>query len=366
MFSSTRIVLVAFTILAIVVGCGKEVDEDTYNKAQAEKMEVKATNATIFEGEKHFANLKQLSFGGQNAEAYFSADGSKISFQSTRNALECDAIFTMNSDGSVVTMVSSGKGTTTCSFLSPDGKSIIYASTHLGGTECPPRPDMSRGYVWPIYATFDIFKGNTDGSDLVRLTDTYGYDAEGVYSPDGKKILFTSLRSGDLDLWMMNPDGSDPEQLTNEIGYDGGGFFSYDNKWICWRASRPTGDALKEYKSLLQDNLVKPSKLEIYIMSLKDREPIKLTDNGAANFCPYFHPDGQRIIFASNVNDPKGRNFDIYLMNIETKEIEQITYNDTFDAFPMFSHDGKKLVFASNRNGTVEGETNIFIADWVD
>lgn len=366
MFRIAKLSPLFFIITVTVVSCGKEVDDDTYNKVQAEKMEVKEANATIFEGEKHFANLKQLTFGGENAEAYFSYDGSKLSLQSKRNALECDAIFTMNSDGSNVTLVSSGKGTTTCSFLSPDGQSLIYASTHLGGAECPPRPDYSRGYVWPIYATFDIFKANSDGSDLVRLTDTYGYDAEDVYSPDGKKILFTSVRSGDLELWMMNPDGTNPEQLTNEPGYDGGGFFSFDNKWICWRASRPSGEALKEYKALLQENLVKPTKLEIYIMSVKERKPIKLTDNGAANFAPYFHPDGKRIIFASNVNDPKGRNFDLYMVDIATKQVEQITFNDSFDAFPMFSHDGKKLVFASNRNGTVEGETNIFIADWVD
>jgi len=353
-------------LIDLSIGCGKKVDEDTFKKAQAEDIEVKATTATIFDGERHFVDLKQLTFGGQNAEAYFSSDGNKLSFQSTRNALECDAIFTMNSDGSNVTLVSSGKGRTTCGFISPNGNSIIYASTHLGGAECPQPPDMSRGYVWAIYPTFDIFKADADGRILQRLTDSYGYDAECVYSPDGSKILFTSLRSGDLELYMMNPDGTNPEQLTKEPGYDGGGFFSYDGEWIVWRASRPKGEDLKEYKALLRENLVKPSKLDIYIMNLTDKRAIQLTNNNAANFAPYFHPDGDRIIYASNVADPQGRNFDLYIIEIATKTIERVTYNETFDAFPMFTHDGKKLVFASNRNGAEKGETNIFIADWVD
>lgn len=352
--------------LFITIGCGKKVDEDTFKKAQSEGLEVKAATATTFDGEKHFSDLKQLTFGGQNAEAYFNADGGKISFQSTRNALECDAIFTMNSDGSNVTLVSSGKGRTTCSFISPDGNNIIYASTHLGGAECPPSPDMSRGYVWALYPSYDIFKADPDGRNLQRLTDTYGYDAECVFSPDGSKILFTSLRSGDLELWTMNPDGTNLEQMTHEPGYDGGGFFSYDGEWIVWRASRPKGEDLKEYKVLLRQNLVKPSKLDIYVMNLVDKRVEQLTNNNAANFGPYFHPDGERIIYASNVADPQGRNFDLYMIEIATKTIERITFNETFDAFPMFTNDGKKLVFASNRNGTERGETNIFIADWVD
>ncbi len=353
-------------LVALAIGCGKKVDDDTFKKAQAENVEVKATTATVFDGERHFADLKQLTFGGQNAEAYFSSDGQKISFQSTRNALECDAIFTMNTDGSNTTLVSSGKGTTTCSFISPDGNSIIYASTHIAGAECPPRPDMSRGYVWPLYPTFDIFKADADGRNLHRLTDSYGYDAECVYSPDGTKILYTSLRSGDLELWMMNSDGTGAEQITKETGYDGGGFFSYDGEWIVWRASRPKGEDLKEYKTLLSENLVKPSRLDIYVMNLADKRVIQLTNNNAANFAPYFHPDGNRIIYASNVADPQGRNFDLYIIDIATKTIERVTFNETFDAFPMFSNDGKKLVFASNRNGVEKGETNIFIADWVD
>ena len=362
-----RLLLTILTIIIIIAaGCGEKVDEATFKKAQAEKLAQKKSNATIFDGEKHFANIRQITFGGQNAEAYFSRDGSRLIFQSTRDGLSCDAIFTINADGSEPKMVSSGKGTTSCGFIAPDDSYIIYASTHLNQADCPPKPDMSRGYVWGVYASFDIFKADPDGGNLVRLTETDGYDAEGVISPQGDKILFTSMRTGDLELFMMDIDGKNVEQLTDQAGYDGGGFFSYDGKSIVWRASRPEGHALKEYQTLLKENLIRPGKLEIFMMNLKDRKPIQLTDNGAANFGPYFHPNGRKIIFSSNLSDPKGRNFDLYLVDVSTKEIERITYNETFDAFPMFSHDGQKLAFASNRDNKEKGETNIFIADWVD
>jgi Tol biopolymer transport system component len=346
--------------VALLAGCVKEVE-----KTAAAKVEPQAA-PTMFEGEIHITNLKQLTFGGENAEAYFSHDASELIFQSTRDSLTCDAIFRMNSDGSNVRQISSGKGVTTCSFIAPDGKSIIYASTHLAGDVCPPKPDMSRGYTWPLFDSYDIFSADPDGSNLVQLTKTEGYDAEAVYSPQGDKIIFTSVRDGDLDLYLMNPDGSGVERLTNEIGYDGGAFFSLDGKSICWRASRPGGEVLTDYLALLADGLIRPSKLEIYVMNLEDREPIQLTSNGAANFGPYFHPDGKRVMFVSNLADPNGRNFDLFMVDIATKKIEQITFGDSFDGFPMFSHDGKKLVFASNRDGKVRGETNVFIADWVD
>jgi Tol biopolymer transport system component len=352
-------------LLTLTSGCIKKVDKDTADKSSADTTRPVATEATIFDGERHLTNLRQLTFGGQNAEAYFSYDATQLIFQSTRDDLKCDAIFMMDADGSNVRMVSSGKGVTTCAFIAPDGKSIIYASTHLAGDDCPPKPDMSQGYVWALYDSYDIFKADPDGSNLVRLTDTPGYDAECVFSPQGDKILFTSVRTGDLELFMMDPDGSNVEQLTFEPGYDGGGFFSLDGRWICWRASRPTGKELEDYRALLKRGLVRPGSLEIYVMNLSDRKPIQLTDNGAANFAPYFHPDGKHIIFSSNMQDPKGRDFDLYLINIETREIERVTYNPTFDGFPMFSHDGTKLVFASNRNNKKPHETNIFIADWV-
>ena len=357
---------VIFIVVSLfLIGCVNEKAETLVSEKKPVVSEKRA-EVTVFEGETHFKNIRQLTFGGENAEAYFSYNADKLIFQSTRDGLECDAIFTMNVDGTNVTMVSSGKGATTCSFIAPDYKSIIYASTHLEGDKCPPKPDMSRGYVWALYKSYDIFKADPDGSNLVRLTDTPGYDAEGVYSPKGDKIIFTSVRTGDLELFTMNPDGSNVEQLTDIPGYDGGAFFSLDGEWICWRASRPQGEELTDYVSLLKNGLIRPSKLEIYIMNLTDRKPIQLTNNGAANFGPYFHPSGEKVIFVSNVEDPKKRNFDLYMVNVKTKEVERLTYNPTFDGFPMFSHDGKKLVFASNRNNSRPHETNMFIADWVD
>lgn len=348
--------ILILSALLLVVGCGK--------KEETKTEPVKAV--TIVEGEKHFSNTKQLTFGGQNAEAYFSYDASELILQSTIDERECDAIYRMNSDGSDFRMVSSGKGVTTCSYIAPDGKSIIYASTHLGGDVCPPKPDMSRGYVWPLYKTYDIFSADPDGSNIRQLTSTEGYDAEAVYSPKGDKIIFTSVRSGDLELYIMNPDGSDVEQITDLPGYDGGAFFSIDGESIVWRASRPEGDDLKAYQELLADGFIKPSKLEIFTMNLKDRKIIQLTNNGKANFGPYMHPNNKTIIFCSNMDAPKGRNFDLYTVDIDTKEVERITYNETFDGFPMFSHDGKKLVFASNRDNKERGETNVFITDWVE
>jgi Tol biopolymer transport system component len=317
-----------------------------------------------YPGEGHLVNLRQLTFGGQNAEAYFSHDGRELIFQSTRGELHCDAIFRMQADGSRVRQVSSGKGVSTCAFIAPDDRSIIYASTHLEHTQCPPRPDHSHGYVWPLYSAYDIFTAGPGGEDPVALTDTEGYDAEAVYSPRGDKIVFTSLRSGDLELYLMNPDGSGVEQLTRTAGYDGGAFFSLDGNWIVWRASRPDGQALEAYRALLAEGLIRPGKLELFIMNLEERKPIQITANGAANFGPYWHPDGRHIIFSSNMHDPKGRNFDLYLIDVETRAIERVTRYEGFDGFPMFSHDGKQLVFASNRFGKVKGETNVFIADW--
>ncbi|MDF1544637.1 MAG: hypothetical protein P1R58_05995 [bacterium] len=348
--------------LLMVCGCIKKAEDN--KDSQTDSLST-AQAPTIFEGEKHFTNLKQLTFGGQNAEAYFSYDGSELIFQAMTGKMECDAIFRMNADGSNVRPISNGKGATTCSFISPDGQKVVYASTHLAGEECPPRPDMSQGYVWALYESYDIFQADPDGSNIVRLTDTEGYDAEAVYSPMGDKIIFTSVRSGDLELWIMDPDGTNLKQITDMPGYDGGAFFSLDGKSICWRASRPEGDELADYQRLLGQGLIRPSKLEIYIMNLDDMKPIQLTNNSAANFGPYFSPDQSRVIFCSNMDDPTKRNFDLYLVNVETKEIERVTYNETFDGFPMFSHDGKKFVFASNRNNNKKGETNIFIADWV-
>ena len=317
--------------------------------------------------EKHLRNIRQLTFGGENAEAYFSADGKKLIFQSTRDGRGCDQIYTMNTDGSDVRMVSTGKGRTTCSYFFPNGKRIIYSSTHLASPDCPPKPDYSRGYVWAIYAGYDVFSAAPDGSDLKQITTTPGYDAESVISPNGKRIAFTSMRDGDLDIYTMDLDGKNVKRLTNEIGYDGGPFWSYDSQWIVFRAYHPkTEKEVAEYRALLKENLIHPTTLEIWVMKADGSGKRQITNNSKANFAPYFFPDGKRVIFASNMADPKGRDFDLYAINVDGTGLERITFNPTFDGFPMFSPDGKKLVFASNRNDKIQGETNVFIADWVE
>ncbi len=320
-----------------------------------------------FAGERHLENIRQLTSGGQNAEAYFSADGRSLIFQSTRDQYQCDQIFTMRIDGSDLRLVSTGRGSTTCGFFFPSTDRILYSSTHLGGDDCPPRPDYSRGYVWALYPTYDIFTADLDGSNLQRLTDAWGYDAEATISTDGSKIVFTSMRDGDLDIYVIDADGSNVRRLTHELGYDGGAFFSRDGSLIVYRASRPeTETERREYLSLLQENLVRPANLEIFVMDADGSNKRQVTRNGAANFAPFFFPSGRRIIFASNMHDPRGRNFDLYAVDIDGSNLERITFHPDFDAFPMFSPDGRKLVWASNRNARVPGETNIFIADWLD
>lgn len=317
--------------------------------------------------EKHLRNIKQLTFGGENAEAYFSADGRRLIFQSTRDGRECDQIYTMNIDGSNVRMISNGSGRTTCAYFFPNLSRVLYSSTHLGGSSCPERPDFSRGYVWAIYPTFDIFVARPNGTELTQLTDSPGYDAEATISTSGKKIVFTSTRDGDLDVYTMDANGKNVRRLTTELGYDGGAFFSADGKQIVYRAHHPQSEKDKaDYLSLLKENLVRPSTLEIWIMNADGSNKRQVTRNGKANFAPYFFPNGKRIIFSSNMHDPKSRDFDLYSINSDGSGLERITFNDTFDGFPMFSPDGKKLVFASNRNAKARGETNVFIADWVE
>jgi Tol biopolymer transport system component len=316
--------------------------------------------------ERHLKNIRQLTFGGQNAEAYFSADGTRLTFQSTRDPFECDQIFTMNIDGSNVRLVSTGKGRTTCSFFFPDRPSLIYSSTHLGGPACPPKPDRSQGYLWPIYPDYDIFRAGLDGSGVARLTDTPGYDAEAAVSPDGKRIVFTSMRDGDLELYSMNADGTEVRRLTFARGYDGGPFFSSDGKLIVYRAYHPKTEAeIREYAALLRRNLTRPSRMEIFLMGADGSNRRQITNNGAANFAPFMHPNGRQIIFSSNLHDPSRRTFALYLINVDGTGQERVTYGDTFAGFPMFSPDGTKVVFASHRNRTLPGEMNIFLADRV-
>jgi TolB protein len=317
--------------------------------------------------EKHLKNVRQLTFGGQNAEAYFSSDGKKLIFQSTRDNLQCDQEFTMNADGSDVRMVSNGKGRTTCGYFYPNDKTILYSSTYLADENCPAKPDYSKGYVWAVYPTYDIFTANPDGSGLMQLTTKPGYNAEATVSEDGKRIVFTSTRNGDLDIYSMDAGGGDVKQLTHELGYDGGPVYSPDRKRIVYRAYHPKpGPEAEEYKKLLAQNLVRPTTLEIWLMKANGHKKRQITHLNAASFAPAFFPGGKRIIFASNQGSTGGMgNFELYAINRDGSNLEQITFSPGFDGFPMFTRDGKKLVWASNRNAKAEHETNIFIADWV-
>ena len=317
--------------------------------------------------EVHLRNLRQLTFGGENAEAYWSPDGKQLILQSTREPYACDQIFILDVESGETRLVSTGKGRTTCAYFVPGTDRILYASTHAADAACPPPADHSQGYVWKLYNNFEIYSARRDGSDLRALTDHPGYDAEATTTTDGSRIIFTSLRDGDLDLYSMNPDGGDVKRLTNTLGYDGGAFYSRDGKHIVWRASRPKNeDEKRAYLELLAQDMIRPSALEIFVARADGSDARQITSNGAANFCPYFSPDGKWVIFASNVADPKGRNFDLWRVPAAGGDPEQITFHATFDGFPMWSPDGKRLVFASNRNARARGETNVFVADWVD
>ncbi len=321
----------------------------------------------LFPGEKHFKNVKMLTDGGENAEAYLSFSEKQLILQITNSESECDQIYTMNTDGSGLKRVSNGKGRTTCAYFLPGDTTIIYASTYLADDNCPPPPDRSKGYVWKLYDSFDIFKADADGSRIIRLTDAPGYDAEATVSPLGDKIVFTSLRDGDPELYLMNIDGSGQKLLTFAKGYDGGAFFTPDGKQLIYRASRPKSDKeLQDYNDLVQEGLVRPTALELFLINVDGTGMQQITNLGKASFAPFMHPDGNRIIFSSNINSPNGRNFDLYMINKDGTNLEQITFNESFDGFPMFTRDGKKLVFASNRSGKKEGDTNIFICDWID
>ena len=316
--------------------------------------------------ERRLTNVRQLTSGGENAAAYFSPDGKQLIYQTNPGTPgTCDQIVTMNIDGSGKRQLSRG-GRTTCGYFFPDGKSIVYASTHLGSSGCPPRPSFARGYVWPVYASYDIFRAGVDGSNPRRLTATGGYDAEATIGPDGR-IVFTSVRDGDMEIYSMNGDGSDLRRLTNRPGPDGGPWFSPDGTQVVFRG-RAIEDQkeLADYQSLLKDELWRPTTLEIFVMDRDGGHLRQVTKLGGANFAPAWHPDGKRIVFASNIKDPKGRNFDIFLINLDGTGLEQVTFDATFDGFPMFSPDGKQLVFGSNRNAKAEGETNVFVADWID
>lgn len=368
-------------VSTLLVNCGSE------NKNEDQKVEGQEEKADYYSGatksdevhykeEKHLKNIKQITFGGDNAEAYWNFSSSLLVSQVTNPAwgIECDQIFIIDPSKThrhdVAPMVSTGKGRTTCSYFMPGDTTILYASTHLKNDACPPKPEKREDgkYVWPIYPEFDIFVADLQGNIIKQLTDHVGYDAEATVSPNGDKIVFTSTRTGDLELFTMDIDGSNVKQITFELGYDGGAFFSPDGSKLLFRSSRPkTPEDIKEYKDLLAQGLVKPTEMELYVCNVDGSELRQVTNLGGANWAPFYHPSGEKILFSSNHANEAGYPFNLYMINEDgTGEVEQITFDGVFDSFPMFSFDGKKLVFSSNRNNNGGNDTNIFVADWVD
>ncbi len=353
-----------FLCLLLFAACGE-------TPAPEQEQQTQVTDTLRYEGERHLKNIRQLTFGGDNAEAYFSFDDRYLVFQASNEdwGADCDQIFYMpitGYSGAQPPMVSTGMGRTTCSYFLPGDTTILYASTHLADENCPETPRTVQGkYVWPIYESFDIFVADLDGNILRRLTDHPGYDAEATVSPTGDKIVFTSMRSGDLELYTMNIDGSEVTQITDELGYDGGAFFSPDGAKLIWRASRPKKEEeVNTYRQLLSQGLVQPSDMELYIANADGSDRRQLTDLGGANWAPFFHPSGEKVLFSSNHHVEGGRQFNIFSINLDGSGLEQVTFDDAFDAFPMFSNDGTMLVFSSNRNNGGTRDTNLFLADW--
>ena len=374
-----KLQITLFIVAISLLSCKNEKtsSEDSHKKDDATSGETKIVNTVHYPQEKHLKDIKQLTFGGDNAEAYWSFDGKDIVFQANTKAwgLECDQIFTMRANDILsgdkkAQLISTGKGRTTCSYFLPGDSTIVYSSTHLGGDSCPIPPkkeDHGGKYIWPVFETFDIFVADTKGNQLKQLTNEPGYDAEPTVSPKGDLIVFTSTRSGDLELYTMNIDGSDVKQVTHELGYDGGAFFSPDGTKLIFRTSRPkTDQEIKEYKDLLAQGLVMPTNMELYVCNIDGSDMTKITDLGSANWAPFFHPSGKKVIFSTNHHKEKHDGFNLFMINLDGSGLEQITFDGVFDAFPMFSPDGTKLIFSSNRNNNGTHDTNLFIAEWVD
>lgn len=317
--------------------------------------------------EKRLRNVRQLTFGGQNAEAYWSADGETIVFQTRQPEWPDEQIAIMNADGSAKKLVSTGKGRCTCSYLTPDGKWLYFSSTHSVNEGAQKPVDMSKGYVWMVNPEFSLYRSRPDGSNLELILNKGSYVAETTISSAKPEMFFTAAFEGDLELYRSDLKGKNIKRLTHNVGYDGGPFVSWDGNWVVYRRySLKEQSEFDEYRSLLKENLVRPSKLEVWLMDRNGKGNRQVTSLGCASFAPFLHPDNQRIIFASNFGDKKNREFELWMIRTDGSKLERVTYAPDFDGFPMFSRDGKQVVWASNRNGKVRGETNIFVADWVD
>jgi len=353
-------VTLALTLVSALGACGGNSDNSAADSGSASTA---ASTAILEAGESNLSNVRQITNGGENAEAYFSADGQWLTFQSTRDGRACDQQYVMRVDGTDLKKVSVG-GKTTCGWFLPGSTRLFFSSTHAADSACPPKPDPSKGYVWGI-DKYDFYTVDRDGQNLERLTNYDTYTAEGILSPDGKRIVFTSLKDGDLDIYTMNVDGSDVRRLTTTPGYDGGPWWSPDGTKIVYRAWHPTDSAeLRAYRDLLAQNMIRPNRMELFVMNADGSDQRQITELGGANFGPSWTPDGNRIIFSSNHKNPRSRNFDLYIVNLDGTGLKQVTTHGEFDGFPMFSPDGKRLIWASNRLAAKEGETNLFIADW--
>jgi Tol biopolymer transport system component len=360
---------VAIIATALLVACGQQQTADLETETAPAEDVVGKVPRTLdpHPDEVHFGELRMLTDGGENAEAYFSFAGDKLIFQATRPPYGCDQIFELDMETAETSLVSTGTGRTTCAYYLPDDDWVVYASTHEASPECPPTPDMSRGYVWPIYPGYEIYRARPDGTEISNLTQVDGYDAEATVSPAGDRIVFTSMRDGDLDIYTMNLDGSDVVRLTDEIGYDGGPFYSPDGSKIVYRARHPEDpEEIADYQALLEQGLIRPSKLEVFVMDADGSNKTQITDLGVAAFGPFFHPSGEKIIFSSNYGDPQGREFDLWMVDTTGQNMERITFTEGFDGFPMWSPDGSTFVFCSNRQNSNPGETNVFVTEWKD
>ena len=383
-----RVIFLVLSLMIVIVGCkDKKAEKNISGKGDTHTKDVNYHGKKYdlgndsdlkdlkYPGEKHFKNVKQLTYKGDNAEGYWSFDGKKLVFQAHNENWgdHCDQIYVMDAFKGLsgpddkAKLVSTGKGRTTCSYFLPGDSLILYASTHEGGENCPPEPEKTEGYVWAIYPTYDIYVADLNGKIKKKLTDAPGYDAEATVSPKGDKIVFTSTRSGDIELWTMDIDGSNQKQITHDLGYDGGAFFSPDGKKLIFRSSRPkTKEEIKKYKDLLAKNLVEPTDMELFICNVDGSDLKQITHLGNANWSPYFHPSGKKVLFSSNHKSKKGFPFNLFMVNLDGTGLEQITYGHVFESFPVFSPDGKYLVFASNRNNGGTRDTNLFLAEWKD